>query len=566
MKLKLFPLIGLSATALLLASLLLLGACTSTKTTTATATMTTTSTAVAATTSISTLTTVSTTTSTMATTSKTTSASTATSTSASQKQYGGVLKIVNQNGPSSTFGWPVEVRDAGGSLAGGLCYETLVLQDVTGSIIPWLATDWQLAPDKKSITFALRKGVKFQDGTDFNAQAAKFSLDAYIDAGQSATKTWENVEVVDDYTVRINLKNYQNTMPGDLSSIRIVSPTAYETKGLDWLRANPVGTGPFKFVNLERDVKTVFEKNDGYWQEGKPYLDGIEYVYIADPMTQSLALQAGEVHALTQPSITVAADLKSQDFNVLVGGTIASRALLPDAGNTDSIFADKRLRQAVEYAIDKDAIAKSLGYGFMTAVYQLADPNTNAYIPDLIRKYNPDKARALLAEAGFSGGFDTWISPNPGVEKEAAVAVQRYLSQVGINTDVRIVEYPKFVEMRMDGWQNGLLIQPMPASTNFASFPAQFYFSTTSFQLGPSLMKPEAFLDLIDKALAADTAEDQKSLNQQLNRMIYDDSMVIPIYALGQGIFVWSLDLHDAGFCEGSSWPAWHPEEAWLSK
>jgi peptide/nickel transport system substrate-binding protein len=553
MKLKLFPLAGFIALAFTLVCLLLLTACASKSTTTTTST-----TAPAST---------STTTSAQTTTKATTTAATQTTTTASQKQYGGVLKIVNQNGPASTFGWPATTVDTGGVLAEGLCYEPFVHMEVSGNIVPWLATAWQLSPDKKSFTLTLRKDVKFQDGSDFNANAAKFNLDAYISANQSIARTWDSVTVVDDNNVRINLKSFVNTMPGDLASVLIVSPTAYNTKGLDWLKANPVGTGPFQFVSFTRDVKTVFKKFDNYWQKGKPYLDGIQYDYIADAMTMSLALQAGEEHVLTQPSIAIGADLQAKKFNVLAGGTQAARALVPDGGNADSPFANLKVRQALDYAIDKNAMAKSLGYGFLNAVHQLADPATNAYIPNLAnRTYDVNKAKQLLTEAGFPTGFKTSIIPNPSIEKDAGVAVQGYLSAVGITADVQNIDYPKFVEMRLKGWKNALLIQPMPSSVNFASMPGQFYFATTSTQLGPSLMKPQVLLDLINTALAADTADSQKTLNQQMNQMIFDQAMVLPLYALGQGIFAWSPIVHDAGFCYGSYWPVWHPDDVWMSK
>jgi peptide/nickel transport system substrate-binding protein len=554
MKLKLFPLVGYSVIALMLVCLLLLLACApkSTTTTPATAAPTTTSTTTSPQTTTKTT---------------TTTAATQTTTSASQKQYGGVLKIVNRDGPSSTFGWPATTIDTGGVLVMGLCYENFVHMEVSGNIVPWLATAWQLGPDKKSFTLTLRKNVKFQDGSDFNANVAKFNLDAYISANQSITRTWQSVDVVDDYTVRINLKSFVNTMPGDLASVYIVSQTAYNTKGLDWLKANPVGTGPFQFVSLTRDVKTVFKKFDNYWQKGKPYLDGIEYHYITDAMTQSLSLQAGDEHVLTQPSISVGADLLAKKFNVLAGGTQAARALVPDGSNADSPYSNLKVRQALDYAIDKDAIAKSLGYGFLKGVHQLADPATNAYISNLAnRTYNVNKAKQLLAEAGFPNGFKTSIIPNPSIERDAGVAVQGYLAAVGITADVQNVDFPKFVEMRLKGWKNALLIQPMPSSVNFASMPGQFYFATTSTQLGPSLLKPQALLDLINTALAADTADSQKTLNQQMNQMIFDQAMVIPLYALGQGIFAWSPIVQDAGFCYGSYWPAWHPDDVWMSK
>ena len=138
--------------------------------------------------------------------------------------------------------------------------ENLMRLHVDGRFKPWLATALKVAPDMKSITLTLRKGVKFHDGTDFNAEAAKFNLDAFKGAKRSGTEAWTSVQVVDEYTVRINLSKYTNTMVDDLVGLRMASPTAIKTKGIEWARWNPVGTGPFQFVSFERDVSTKYKK------------------------------------------------------------------------------------------------------------------------------------------------------------------------------------------------------------------------------------------------------------------------------------------------------------------
>ncbi len=150
------------------------------------------------------------------------------------------------------------------------------------------------------ITFTLRKGVKFHDGTDFNAEAVKFNLEAKKAAKMSGTEDWSSIDILDDYTVRINLLQYVNTALARFTAIygAMVSPTAFKKNGIDWARWNPVGTGPFQFVGFERDVSAKYKRFEGYWQKGKPYLDGVEYLYIKDPMTQSATMEAKEAHVL----------------------------------------------------------------------------------------------------------------------------------------------------------------------------------------------------------------------------------------------------------------------------
>ena len=209
-------------------------------------------------------------------------------------QYGGVLRTLSVTGPSAPIGWPPEAVGASTS-TGKPTLESLVREDNSGKITPWLAESWEVAPDGKSITFKLVKGVKFHDGSDFNSQAVKFNMDAVMAVHKAGTGQWISADIVDDYTVKLNLKQYQNSILSLLavSTLPIVSPTAYNTKGIDWARWNPVGTGPFKFISFERDVSMKFAKFDGYWRNGLPYLDRMEFFYIQDPLTRSAAFQSG---------------------------------------------------------------------------------------------------------------------------------------------------------------------------------------------------------------------------------------------------------------------------------
>ena len=145
-----------------------------------------------------------------------------------------------------------------------------------GRIEPWLAESWKVAPDKKSITFVLRKGVKFHDGTDFNAEAAKFNLDALKAGKNPGTEDWGSIDIIDAYTVRINLLKYSNILLSRFGATpgSMVSPTAFKTKGIEWARWNPVGTGPFEFVSFERDASMRYKKFMGTGRRVSPISTG----------------------------------------------------------------------------------------------------------------------------------------------------------------------------------------------------------------------------------------------------------------------------------------------------
>ena len=292
---------------------------------------------------------------------------------ASQPQYGGVLKVIDVAEGAQPLGAPWDVRGIDSKLIHPVI-DSLVREDINGKYHPWLATGWNIDQAKNTITVSLRKGVKFHDGTDFNAKAVKWNIDQSIVAKR--VKGWLSVDVVDDYTIRINVDNYQNNFLNYLSSSyggAMVSPTAFETKGKEWAMWNPVGTGPFKFVSYERGSKLTFTRWDGYWQKGRPYLDGIEYLFIRDPMTQQAAMRASgaeKVQVLCVTSGEQAAMMKAQGFKVL-SMPIGPVSLIPDSNNADSPLSKLKVRQAVSYAINREAIVKARGFGFWKAANQI---------------------------------------------------------------------------------------------------------------------------------------------------------------------------------------------------
>jgi ABC-type transport system substrate-binding protein len=217
-------------------------------------------------------------------------------------------------GPQTAGGWPADVFGPDAS-SYQYCMEPLLHADGKGGGVPWLAESYKIADDLMSITFTLRKDVKFHDGTDFNAQAAKWNLDNHIAQKSTYAQYWASVEVIDDYTLKVNFTMWVNTILSgfaDSPGAWMVSPTAFEKNGKDWMRDNPVGTGPFKFVSFQRDVGYTVEKNPDYWIKGRPYLDGIEILYVADPLTQKAAMQAGEADMLEMEPGKGAADMKAQ--------------------------------------------------------------------------------------------------------------------------------------------------------------------------------------------------------------------------------------------------------------
>jgi peptide/nickel transport system substrate-binding protein len=345
-----------------------------------------------------------------------------------------------------------------------------------GVVEPLLATAWEIAPDGKSITLTLRQGVKFHDGSDFNAAAVKWNLDKEIEAKRATD--WESVDVIDDYTVRINIPDYKNTILTGLGmgAAMIISPTAVEENGLEWARWHPIGTGPFKFVEYERDAKLVYERNDDYWQEGLPYLDGVEFVVIADETVRKIAFQKGDIHTLRASGLT-ALELRDLGFDYVTrpGGTFV---LIPDSGNPESPFADRDVRLAISHAIDRESLAEALGYGFSAPAYQIFPGFTETAIPNLDKhEFDQDLASELLTNTGRPGGLDTTIHAFIRVvPKDYIAAIANMLEQVGIRVEQDFPEAGKYSEYRFGGWSDAMMAHALGSMENM-NFVFSFYFA-----------------------------------------------------------------------------------------
>jgi len=483
----------------------------------------------------------------------------------SQPQYGGVLKIIDVAEGAQPLGAPWEVKGIDSKLIHPVL-DGLIREDINGNYHPWLATGWKIDQAKNTITLSIRKDVKFHDGTDLNAKAVKWGLDHAIEA--KLVRGFISVDVVDDYTIRINVDKYQNNYLNLLSSsyCNPVSPLTFEKKGKEFAMWNPVGTGPFKFVSYERGSKLTFTKWEGYWQKGRPYLDGIEYLFIRDPMTQQAAMRASgaeKVQVLCVTSGEQAAMMKAQGFEVLTM-SIGPVSLIPDSKNPESHLSNKKVRQAISYAINREAIVKARGFGFWTAANQIPGPGQLGFVKGLeYGKYDPKMAKQLLTEAGFPNGFKIKMHVMPAmVDRDAMVAVQRFLSEVGIQVELEFPDGGGYNALRFkDGWKNAFMAQHtrMLATTNITY---NFYWQEATGQW-PSLKRTEGLLDKIDASLKTLAPEDAKM--QELTRMQADDAMIIPIYYIYE-MYVVQPNVRDTGYCEWSATTVNTPETTWLSK
>ena len=330
----------------------------------------------------------------------------------------------------------------------------LLQLDKDGVVQPLLAKSWEISPDGTEIKFDLQRGVKFHDGTDFNAQAVKWNFDRLLDPEELSPRKAElgpfieEVEAADDYTVIFHLFRPYRPLLAVLASDRpgfLVSPAGVEKygggKGGDFGR-NPVGAGPFKFVEWVPDTRIVLEKNEAYWEEGKPYLDGIRIVAVKEPSTRLAMLRTGEVHSIWITYVR-AQDLPLIEANPdlmvipLVGAQ--TRGLLFNISKEP--FDNKALRQAVAYSLDRQQLVEVGFGGRAQPAYTLEDSGW-AHNPDIRPLYfDLAKAKEKLAEAGYAAGVTIPFGCQ-GVASalELCEIYQAMMKQAGINADIVQVE------------------------------------------------------------------------------------------------------------------------------
>lgn len=478
-------------------------------------------------------------------------------------QYGGILKIITNEVAPPNFGIPMKSGPRGGPHRVGT-YEWLLTCDADRVVKPWLATDWKLASDGKSYILKLREGVKFHDGTDFNAEAVKYNLELSKKLSPSRVAGLIGVDVVDKYTVQLNLPEFNNAFLGNLTKEMglMISPTAIETKGMKWVGTHPVGTGPFKLVSYEKDVHVKYTKFDDYWDKGKPYLDGLEWYTIKDPVTAVASLEVGDAQILHLPPDQYNAGLEAKGFKVISarGGIVA---LSGDTANPDSIYANKKVREAVEYAIDKEGIAKALGYGYWIPTNQVCVSGSFAYNTDYKgRTYDPDKAKQLLAEAGYPDGFDTRIIIREAARKDTGIAIQGSLRKVGINVKVDVADRARWSKHKYEGWNNALMYTLVTSGDVDACLVRHFGEGSRDYKV--SLARTPGLVETLSKAIIEKDRASQVALAKKAVRLMAEDAMLIPLWSRTSSM-VMHRSVHDLGYGE-SNMQHFYPGNAWLSK
>lgn len=340
-------------------------------------------------------------------------------------------------------------------------FNTLVTIDENAGYVPDLASSWEVKEDGKVYVFHLEKGVKFHDGTDLTAEAVKWNFDRLLNPAEEVISASlfepiiQSVDVIDQHTLQIKLKYPTNTLLPALAAYRvgfmIISPESYKQWGKKDLPQHPVGTGPFMLAKWEQNRVIELERNPRYFKKGLPYLDRLRFMVMRDGITRAAALRAREVDFVNEAPLEYADRLARDPSLQVFKGADAAKIYVPF--NTQrKPFDDLRVRQALAgYGIDRGAIAKIAFLGLAQPLVGIIPPGTRGY-QDILEMYpyDPQKARALLKEAGFDANKPLQYTimthaAYPPLPTVAAV-IQTQLESLGaVKVKVELIDRPIFL-------------------------------------------------------------------------------------------------------------------------
>jgi peptide/nickel transport system substrate-binding protein len=334
-----------------------------------------------------------------------------------------------------------------------LIYDSYLYQDPDGKLHPRLATGYEVSPDGLTYTIHLRKGVKFSDGTDFNADAAKAAWDNIFNPKarvplRFAVGMVKECVKIDDYTIQLKLKYpFAPLAPSiAMSLMSPISPAALKKYGED-IRQHPTGAGPYILDKWVKGDRIEMVRNENYWGE-KPTVAKIIWKIVPEAATREAMLRAGQIGICYKPLPSNVAALKA-DPKITVEMPLDTRTIFMGLNCQKGVTTNKKVRQAFNYAVDKKAIVKKILFGTAEPMDGPVSPKVFGYFKmDKQYDYNPEKAKQLLKEANFDFSKTISMRTPQGrylFDKQVSEAIQAYFQAIGVKAELRTYDWPTYV-------------------------------------------------------------------------------------------------------------------------
>jgi peptide/nickel transport system substrate-binding protein len=422
-------------------------------------------------------------------------------------------------------------------------FNTLVRLDANRQPVPELAESWSTSDDRLSATFKLRPDVKFHSGRTFTADDARWSIEHSIDpkTGNAAGAELRGVDVavLDSSTIQLRFPDLLPDIFGLLRNVLIIDPQS----DIDHA---PGGTGPFKFDHLSPGDELRMVRNSSYWRSGRPYLDEVVIRSLTDPNTLVVNLEAGVISA---------AAIRSNDLVRLKSNSRLATFVAAADGNYDYVintttppFDDKRVRQAMSLAIDRSRFAKTLLYGLAEPIYVIWPRSSPAWsADDDTGEFNLNKARHLLADAGYAAGFETMIQTSSGQYPEFVKfneVLQADLASIGVKASIENLEQQAKTALLRDAkfpaiFQHGIYA--------FADSDPAMLFTALVFRPDGNVthFHSDQYSQLISSARAEPEWTKRMALYRRVAQLVKDESFVLPVC---NGVLPYAMQSNVQGF------------------
>jgi len=476
-----------------------------------------------------------------------------------------VTAAAGRQGGEITYGLTLIVSDidphTGSSSELGIfltsVYDPLVWRDQEGNYYPGLAKSWEISEDGRVYTFYLRDDVKFHDGEPFNAEAVKANLDRIVDPELQSHKAvymmgpYDRTEIVDAYTVQVHFEEPYAPFLDSASQVYLAmaSPKALEEWGAEHYREHQAGTGPFAIQEYVPKDHIVLVKNPDYnWapafmgHQGPAYLDKITFRFYPDAATRVPALESGEAQIMGEIPPLEAKRLASDSRFVIYPTHIPGQSLQVFINTSRAPTNNLQVRQALIYGCDRQAIVNGIFGGFSPVAHGPLGRKTPFYNPAVegMYSYDPEKARNLLAEAGWTDTNGDGVLDKDGQDfvldtvlmgwgamPEVGTAMQGLYRQLGIKMEAQILAYPAALEAARN---NAHHLIPMALSSSDPDILSS-YFHSRNIESGFSWSRyPDAGLDQwLDKGTRTNDMEKRSELYDQAQQRIMEQALIVPI-------------------------------------
>jgi peptide/nickel transport system substrate-binding protein len=409
------------------------------------------------------------------------------------------------------------------------------------SIEPALAEGWDISEDGTSYMFVLREGVTFHDGTPLKASDVKFTFERLVDPataspGASELASMKSIEVNDDRTVVMTLN------APDASLLAALAGGTCVIFSEEFVKANnndvsqvAMGTGPFKFVEYVPNTRIVLERNENYWEEGLPYLDGIEMTIASDDTARTAAVVTGTVDFIEYAPLRDIPSLEA-DPSLELAGESNTNIRFIGFNLSKEPFDNLQVRQAIAAVVDREAMLGPTVFGYGTPTEVLFPPDFWAALQQEVRPPDVERAKALMAEAGFADGFSTTITSwsQYSFLSNAAVVLQEQLRQIGIEAELNLVENATMVEQVYDpatrDYEIAVTGESAYVDPNTIVLP---YFKTGEGNNFMGYSNPEVD-KLIEQAIASTDQEERASIYQQIQKILLEDLPWVNLFVADQ--------------------------------